>query len=131
VNVDGQVEVELANRDEIQNYWGYMVTVEKHSLAKVVKSRSFDLSVATSKCGIPFVNVVEEIAEKWKKAKTILVVFGAPSRGLYEIVKNDGLNLSDVADFVVNTIPMQGTETVRTEEAVVASLAILNMHFCF
>jgi predicted SPOUT superfamily RNA methylase MTH1 len=30
--------------------------------------------------------------------------------------------LSDVADFVVNTIPMQGTETVRTEEALLASL---------
>jgi len=36
-----------------------------------------------------------------------------------------------VMDFVVNTIPGQGTETVRTEEAVFASLAILNMHFSF
>jgi len=31
-----------------------------------------------------------------------------------------------VTDFTVNTIPDQGTETVRTEEALYASLAILN-----
>jgi predicted SPOUT superfamily RNA methylase MTH1 len=30
----------------------------------------------------------------------------------------------------VNTVPGQGTETVRTEEALLASLAILNAHFC-
>jgi predicted SPOUT superfamily RNA methylase MTH1 len=32
-------------------------------------------------------------------------------------------------DFVVNTIPAQGTETVRTEEALLATLAILNVQF--
>jgi predicted SPOUT superfamily RNA methylase MTH1 len=32
-------------------------------------------------------------------------------------------------DFVVNTVPNQGTATVRMEEALLASLAILNVHF--
>jgi predicted SPOUT superfamily RNA methylase MTH1 len=32
-------------------------------------------------------------------------------------------------DFVVNTVPEQGTETVRTEEALLASLAIFNVQF--
>jgi predicted SPOUT superfamily RNA methylase MTH1 len=50
---------------------------------------------------------------------------------LYERAKNEGLNLDDIVDFVVNTIPMQGTETVRTEEAFIASLAVLNVQFGF
>jgi predicted SPOUT superfamily RNA methylase MTH1 len=129
--VDKQMEVEIADRDEIPNYWGYTVTMEKHPLGKILKNRSFDLTIATSKYGVPFVNVAKEIAEEWKKAKTTLVAFGAPSQGLREIVKHEGLVLGDIADFVVNTIPMQGTETVRTEEALIASLAILNMQFHF
>jgi predicted SPOUT superfamily RNA methylase MTH1 len=131
VNTEKQVEVELANRDEAPTYWGYVVTVERHSLGKFVRSRSFDLTVATSKHGVPLANVAEKIVEKWKKANTILVAFGAPSQGLYEIVKNEGFKLDDIVDFVVNTVPMQGTETIRTEEALIASLAILNMQFCF
>ena len=129
--VEKRVEVEVANRDEIPIYWGYRVAAEKNSFGKIVKSKGFDLTVATSKYGVPFPDVAEKIAQKWKKADSILVAFGAPTQGLYEIVKNEGLNLDDVVDFVVNTISMQGTETVRTEEALFASLAILNMQFRF
>jgi predicted SPOUT superfamily RNA methylase MTH1 len=130
-NVDKQVEVELANRDEIREYWGYVVNLEKHTLGKILENRRFDLTVATSKYGVPFADTAEKMAGKWKEAKTVLVVFGAPSSGLHEIVKCEGLNLNSIVDFVVNTIPMQGTETVRTEEAIIASLAILNVQFCF
>jgi predicted SPOUT superfamily RNA methylase MTH1 len=94
-----------------------------------VKSKGFDLSIATSKYGVPFVNACGEIAEKWKTADNILVEFGAPARGLFDIAKDEGLNLSEIADFIVNTIPEQSTETVRTEEALIATLAILNVHF--
>ena len=129
--VEKRVEIELVDRDEIPTYWGYTVAVERHSLGRLVRSRGFDLTVATSKRGVPFADVAEKIGEKWKKANTILVVFGAPTQGLYEIVKNEGFNLDDVVDFVVNTVPMQGTETIRTEEALIASLAILNMQLQF
>jgi len=44
-------------------------------------------------------------------------------------VAQESLELSEITDFVVNTIPEQGTETVRTEEALYASLAILNSFF--
>jgi hypothetical protein len=127
--VERQVEVELANRGDVPTYWGYMVTVERHSLGKFMRSRGFDLTVATSKRGVPFANVAEEMAEKWKKASHILVAFGAPTRGLYEIAENEGFSLDNIVDFVVNTVPRQGTETIRTEEALIASLAILNMQF--
>jgi len=129
IKIGKRVEVELANRNEVPKYWGYVITVEKHPFGKLVKSRGFDLTIATSKYGVPLADVTEEIAEKWKRAKTILVGFGAPTQGLYEILENEGTSLESVVDFVVNTIPMQGTETVRTEEALIASLAILNMKF--
>jgi hypothetical protein len=129
--VEKHVEVEPANREDVPTYWGYMVTVERHPLGKFMQNRGFDLTVATSKRGVPFANVAEEMAEKWKKANHILVAFGAPTRGLYEIVENEGFSLDNIVDFVVNTVPRQGTETIRTEEALIASLAILNMQFHF
>lgn len=123
--VDKHVEARLANRDEIPEYWGYTVTAGRFPFGKTVKIRSFDLTIATSKYGVPLTNVAEKIAEKWEKASTILVAFGAPTQGLDRIAEQEGLNLEEIADFVVNTVPMQGTETIRTEEALIASLAAL------
>jgi predicted SPOUT superfamily RNA methylase MTH1 len=57
------------------------------------------------------------------------VAFGAPSRGLHEIVKEEEAKLDSTVDFVVNMIPEQGTATVRTEEALLASLAVFNLQF--
>jgi predicted SPOUT superfamily RNA methylase MTH1 len=128
--VDERVEAEPASRDEIQEYWGYTVTAEKLPFGRMVKTRGFDLTVATSKHGVPFSKVAERIAEKWKGGQ-ILVAFGAPTQGLYEIVEQEGLSLEEIVDFVVNTVPMQGTETIRTEEALIASLAVLRMQIAF
>jgi len=125
--VDSQVEVDLTSRDEIGDYWGYMVSVEPNSFGKMMKKRGFDLTIATSKYGSQFADVAQEIGERWRRAKSILVAFGAPTRGLNEIVERGGQSLKEIVDFVVNTIPMQGTETVRTEEALIASLATLNI----
>jgi len=127
VKVGKIVEVKLANRDEVPSYWGYAVTIENLPFGSFLTKRGFDLTVATSRYGSPFVDVVGEIVERWKAANTVLVAFGAPSRGLGDIVKREGRQLNELVDFVVNTVPMQGTETVRTEEALIASLAIFNI----
>jgi predicted SPOUT superfamily RNA methylase MTH1 len=125
--VGEQVEVQAASRAEVPHYWGYTVSAEKRSFGRLLEKGKFDLIVATSKIGGKFADNAVKIAEKWAKAHTILVGFGAPTRGLHEIVRDEGANLDSLVDFVVNTIPMQGTETVRTEEALIASLAILNV----
>jgi len=117
----------LANRVEIQLYWGYRTTVSNVSFGQLLKARTFDLVIATSKRGTSFAEVKDKLTEHWKKSCSILVAFGAPSQGLYEIVARENLELDRLADFTVNTIPNQGVETVRTEEAVFASLAILNL----
>jgi hypothetical protein len=112
---------------EVPSYWGYKVTVERNSLRQLFEYGKFDLSIGTSVKGSKWLSVAGEVAVKLKKADTVLVVFGSPTRGLYEIARDEGASLDELADFVVNTIPFQGTETVRTEEAILATLAILNV----
>jgi len=129
--VDKQIKAEPADRNEIPEYWGYTVTAERLLFGKMVEGRNFDLTIATSKYGAQFTDVAQQIDRDWKDASTILVAFGAPTKGLNEIAKQEGFKLEDIADFVVNTIPKQGTETVRTEEALIASLAIFNTYFRF
>jgi predicted SPOUT superfamily RNA methylase MTH1 len=119
-------EVALAKLGEIKSYWGYTVNASKSSFGQLTKTNHYDLVIATSKLGTPFAEITDVLAERWKKSGKILVAFGAPSQGLQEIVAQENLSLDKVADFTVNTIPCQGTETVRTEEAVYATLALLN-----
>lgn len=130
-SIGEHVLAELAIRQEIPYYWGYKVTVWKDTFGKLAKSGRFALKIATSKHGTVFSDVKEEIAEKWKNSQTVLVVFGAPTQGLYEIAKREGFNLAEVVDFVVNTVPEQCTETVRTEEALIVTLAVFNCTFSF
>ena len=73
-------------------------------------------------------DVANKINAKWRSSQRVLVAFGAPSRGLHEIAEGEGVKLRSISDFVVNMVPNQGTVTVRTEEALFASLAILNVH---
>jgi len=117
----------LASRGEIKRYWGYRVTVSDVPFGELLKEQTFDLVIATSRRGVPLVDVRGELARRWKSSSRTLVVFGAPTQGLYEIVKRERLNLDEIAHFVINTVPGQGTETVRTEEALYISLAALNL----
>jgi len=117
----------LASRDEVKTYWGYRVTVSDVPFGRLVKNRSFDLVIATSRYGAPIMSVIDELVRRWKSSRTILVAFGAPAEGLYEIVAREHLKLHEVAHFAINTIPGQGTETVRTEEALYATLACLGL----
>jgi predicted SPOUT superfamily RNA methylase MTH1 len=129
VNVGRQIDVQAASREDVPKYWGYRVRVEKHSFGHLLKDGSFDLKIATARIGDNFMEVAAKIGQKWRASGQVLVAFGAPSRGLHEIVENEGSKLDEIVDFVVNTVPNQGTVTVRTEEALFASLAILNVHF--
>jgi len=124
--LEKQPKAVLANPREIKAYWGFKVTVSKVPFGRLVKNGPFDLVVATSRKGKLMGTVVEELTKSWKQCRKTLVAFGAPTQGLFEIAARERLRLEDLANFVVNTILKQGTETVRTEEALYASLAILN-----
>ena len=129
VNVSERTEVQTANRDEIETNWGFRVRVETKSFKQLLAAGGFDLTIATARLGIYINKISDKIDAKWSPAQSILVAFGAPSKGLHEIAKEEGTRLESIVDFVVNTIPGQGTATVRTEEAILASLAIFNERF--
>ena len=120
-------KVVLVDSKEIRFYWGFRVSVPNVPFGQFFKKRRFDLVVATSRMGKPIDAILDELRDRWKKSHRTLVAFGAPTQGLYEIAAREHTKLDCLADFVVNTIPNQATETVRTEEAVWATLSILNM----
>jgi predicted SPOUT superfamily RNA methylase MTH1 len=129
VNIGDHVEVQPVSRDEVPLYWGYTVQVEKRSAGQLLKDSAFDLKIATARVGDNFFDVADRVSQRWLGSTHVLVAFGAPSRGLHEIVEDETLKLPELSDFVVNTVPNQGTVTVRTEEALMATLAVFNVYF--
>ncbi len=113
--------VERVSRSELKTYWGYQV-FEAPSLREAVGMLRDEFVVGTSKYGKEIADVAGELAVD----APIALVFGGPYAGLFEICSRGGVKPEELFDIVVNTIPDQGTETVRTEEALLASLAILN-----
>jgi len=128
-NDNNRVEIQAVNRDDVSTYWGFQVIVEDQTFGHMLQTQLFDLVISTARIADNFVDVSDKIAKRWSKAEKVLIAFGAPSRGLHEIVKEEGLSLEAVSDFIVNTVPKQGTATVRTEEALLISLALFNAYF--
>ncbi len=127
VNIGEQVEVQVVNREDIPVYWGYKVRTM--GFKALLEDEEYDWVIATAKQGKDFMSVAEKIGFGWYTGRHVLVLFGAPSRGLHEIAEDAGFKLEGAVNYIVNMIPEQGTATVRTEEAILASLAIFNMRF--
>jgi len=128
IKKDKHIEVQSVDKNEIPFYWGFSVITEKNSFGTIVLDKEFDLIIATSKKGTNFVQCMKEFATRWKSANNIIIEFGSPNRGLFEIAKDEGIDLIKHAEFIINTIPHQGTKTIRTEEAIFSSLAIFNLN---
>ncbi len=107
-------------------YSGFDVRMHNSLKQLLLTCREY-LRLATSRKGVEVVDVIPELLEKVSQKPRVLVVLGAPKLGLYELAEFEGFNLEDYVDYVVNTIPSQGVVTVRTEEALTATLAILNI----
>lgn len=108
-------------------YWGFNVTTF-NGLRDLLRSHKQSVKIATSRLGkLITENGVEGLlAAKLRSSEAILVIFGGPRKGLYEIAADEGMELDSVVDLVVNFIPNQGVKTVRTEEAIYAVLSQLN-----
>ncbi len=117
----------LVSKEDVEIYWGYTVRNRGEKLSDLLRREADELIIATSRRGKDVHEEIDQLKERIKLSKKILLLFGAPTQGLYEIAKRENLNLEESVDFVLNMIRNQGTATVRTEEAVVATLAIINM----
>jgi predicted SPOUT superfamily RNA methylase MTH1 len=123
--VDKLAKEIIITPDEPEVYWGYKVLSTYKSLdesIELVKPKA-DLIVGTSRYAKPITSVLEEVKEGLKGSKHLAILFGGPYSGLQEIMGNP----QGIIDLEVNTIPHQGTKTVRTEEAVLATLSVFNV----
>jgi len=80
--------------------------------------------IATSRRGVkPSLSELSTLRDRDR----VVLLFGSPKHGLYEILSRYGYELEDLVDSVWNTIPGQRVKTVRTEEALLITLALLNI----
>ncbi len=121
------LEGEIVEPSGLTIYWGFRVARGNVSLSEIVGSKKFDLTISTSREGTDVREITPELKDKWRSSKRALVVFGSPKDGVPEILARESMNITHAMNFNVNTIPEQGVETVRTEEAIWSSLAVLNV----
>jgi len=118
-------EARITDESKIPYYWGFKVSIVK-SLNSLARKYERYLRIATSFYGEPIDELKDSIARKSVGKKGVLVAFGS-RKGLFEIARNEGVDLFSLFDLVINFIPSQGTYTIRTEEALPISLSILNL----
>ncbi len=123
------IQAKLVTKDEIPMYWGYRTAVEDSLSGALEKiSEEGALIIATSRQGKLLDNtLLAQIGDRTKQSNNTAVVFGSPRQGIETILADEGFKLPDFHCEVLNTIPGQGTATVRTEEAVWATLSALNL----
>ena len=127
----GRVVSPAKPRTEKGIYWGYSVRVAEkfsHVFTKSPYKGGYDLTVGTSERGSS-VDTCTLKKEETQKFKHLLIVFGGV-KGLEAALKQDQ-ELSEIEDpsslfdIYLNTCPKQGSRTIRTEEAILVSLAAL------
>lgn len=109
-------------------YWGYTVRTAG-SLSAVINEcpyGGYDLLIGTSERGDSVDKVREKLSQKFNHA---LIVFGG-LKGIEAALENDEKlpqvdDARDLFKFYLNTCPGQGSNTIRTEEALLITLSAL------
>ena len=103
-------------------YWGFKTLSTNKGLKNSLKLVNPDFVVETTKYADTIDTIFDELKTKVESSNHIAIVFGGPYSSISENVES-----SKWETIKLNTIPNQGTETVRTEEAVISTLAIFNI----
>lgn len=129
--IQGTAVSPAAPRETSGIYWGYTTRLAE-SLSAVFDDcpfdEGYDLKIGTSERGDV---TVDDKAFALPKFQHSLIVFGGVA-GIEECVDADeklripGSQSRKLFDMWVNTCPFQGSRTIRTEEAVIISLARLS-----
>ena len=118
--------VQRADWSDSGDYWRYTVSAPVSTLGGLLKSHGDWLKIGTSRYGEPVSGTLSLLQRLVPERKKALVVFGSPSHGLNEILAEEKINVRDTFDLTLNTAINQGVATVRTEEAILISLSVLN-----
>ncbi|CAH0487269.1 unnamed protein product [Peronospora farinosa] len=129
----GQLVSSAEPREQLGLYWGY-TTRFASSLSDVWTTcpfpEGYDLKIGTSERGNVSIDDADFSMPKFRHA---LIVFGGVA-GIEECVDADeklpvsGEDSHTLFDMWVNTCPEQGSRTIRSEEALLISLAALRPH---
>ena len=109
-------------RREVKGYWGYSVDVA--GIGPLLADPSFPLKVATSRLGDPVARVARSLRIDIQGSGAVMLLFGSPSRGLFETV---GQDLRGRVSYVVNLFPEQNVVTARSEEAILSALYLVGL----
>lgn len=121
-----ELKGKIVSKENVFDYWGYEVHRLKSGLENLLLSKHYDIKIGTSKHGKPIKNIASKLQENLIENKSMIIVFGSPRKGIREIMNINQERTSRYFDYYLNTIPRQGTATVRTEEAIHSTLTILN-----
>jgi len=103
-------------------YWGYETIASDSNLSESITmmKQKPDLVIGTSKYAPTINSILPEVQSSINQAQHVAILFGGPYSGINTMINEHKL------DFVLNTVCSQGTETVRTEEAIASTLSIFN-----
>ncbi|XP_052872819.1 putative methyltransferase C9orf114 [Anopheles cruzii] len=130
--IRGKIVSPSQPRHETGIYWGYTVRIA-NSLSQVFTKSpykgGYDLTIGTSDRGTN----VHDVEPKSLSYRHAVIVFGGVL-GLEPALETDTKltvdAVEDLFDEYLNTVPAQGSRTVRTEEAILISMAALGGKLC-
>ena len=112
--------VKEIDKTQTPDYWGYSVK-ERANLFSLLSEWKGNI-IITSRKGKTATK--EQIAKYTKTDQPTLLVFGSPEKGVHEILGGKMKNVQNAKS--LNFFPNQATQTVRLEEALLGTLAIIN-----
>ncbi|WP_299292347.1 putative RNA uridine N3 methyltransferase [Nitrosopumilus sp.] len=115
-----KLSVKEINKSEILKYWGYSVK-ERANLFSLMNEWKGNIIITSRKGKIA---TREQLTKYVKSNEETLLVFGSPEKGVHEILGGKMKNVQNAKS--LNFFPDQATETVRLEEALLGTLAIIN-----
>ena len=109
---------------QLNNYWGYEVH-RLNSLYKLINSSEYDCCIITSRLGDSIEKHQKDFNSKLHNDR-LLVVFGSPFVSVLDVVKKENIYLDDKKISTFNFFTDQKVETIRSEEAIMGCLSIIN-----
>jgi len=119
---NARVEGIPVDRRDVTPYWGY--SVEVSGTGSLLADSAFPLKVATSRHGDPVARVARGLRKDLQGSGAVMLLFGSPSRGLFETI---GKDLRNRVSYVVNLFPEQNVVTARSEEAILSALYLVGL----
>ncbi|MHA1506453.1 MAG: putative RNA uridine N3 methyltransferase [Candidatus Asgardarchaeia archaeon] len=120
----------VVKNSKMRIYWKFKVESFKGTLEDLLKSlRERDkghncLFIGTSKYGKRIDKEFEKLREIVERYEKLYVFFGAPKRGLFDLLKKEYIAMFDT---ILNFVPYQGVRVIHTEEALPIVLSTMNI----